>query len=295
MKDLCVNLPVPSVTGMKGEPVKEVPSLRENVQSGGTVSKLVEPDFTDKRDPCEKVTEEKVQKEGTKPKCDREVNISSDTMLGSTTSDTMLGSDTMTDRDDNTKTPPKQMMSFSEISRSAKAPSRARVVDDDDDCMIVDLPAFSSWRQRTEPARNVASSDAIPRPRIKGLQVIPVGGAPAGNAIAKTQVITISESTTSCVSASSGIADGNRVANQAVPGSKSNALTHSDFNGVRPPSSTSGMVSIVKPCNSSQHGTTGESSAQGGVGDFDMNNYIRMISEKERLTGVLAKQTVSTF
>ena len=279
MKDLCVNLPVHSVTGKKGEPVKEVPSVRENVQSGGTVSKLVEPDCTDKRAPCEKVTEEKVEKEGTKPKCDREVNI---------TSDTMLGSDTMTDRDDGTKTPPKQMMSFSEISRSAKAASRARDVDDD--CMIVDSPAFSSWRQRMEPARNVDSSDAIPRPRI------PVGGAPASSkAIAKTQVITISESTTSAVSASSGVTDGNHVANQAVPGSKSNVPTLNDFNGVRPLSSTSSMVSIVKPCNSSQHGTSGESSANGGVVAFDMNNYIRMISEKERLTSVLAKQTVSTF
>ena len=298
MKDLCVNLPVPSVTGKKGEPVKEVPSVRKNLQSGGPVSKLAEPDFTDKLDPCEKVTEEKVQKEGTKPKCDREVNISYDTMLGSATSDTMLGSDTMTDRDDSTKTPPKQMMSFSEISRSAKAASRARDVDDDDDCMIVDSPAFSSWRQRTEPARNVDNCDTVPhprpvpQPRLNVVQVIPVGGAPAGNAIAKTQVITISESTTSTVSSSSGVADGNRVANQAVPGSKSNVPSHSDVTGVRPLSSTSSMVSIVKPCNSSQHGTTGESSSHGGVVAFDMNNYIRMISEKERLTGVLAKQTV---
>ena len=272
MKDLSVNLPVPSVTGKKGEPVKEVPSLRENLQSEGTVLKLVEPDCTDKRAPCEIVTE---KKEGTKPKCDREVNISRPAT-----------SDTMRDCVDITKTPPKQMMSFSEISRSAKAASRARGIDNDDDCMIVDSPSFSSWRQRTEPARNVDSRDAIPRPRLEGVQVISVGEAPAGKAIAKTQVITIKKPVDS-----SDV--GRREGIQAVPVSKLNVPTHGDFNGVQPLTSTSSMVSIVKPCNSSQHGTTGESSAHGGVGDFDMNSYIRMISEKERLTGVLAKQTVS--
>ena len=271
MKDLNVNQAVLPVAPIKKyDPVKEKLPTRESVQSGDTTSKLVEQNLPEKHVSSEKVTEEKeVRKE--KPKGNREVGVSRPP-----TSANML------EGDSGTKTPPRQMMSFSEISHSAKAKSKAGgIVDDDDDCMIVDSPSFSSWRQCPEPGRdrNVGKSLLAPKPA--GTQVItvgrPLGGATSEGA-AKTQLISIIKK------------PGDSAANTVTVSS----ATQGYVNQSQPLCTTSSLVSVVKPVGSSQDGASSVASTNGGVGNFDVNVYIRTMSEKDRLSGVLAKQTVST-
>ena len=258
MKDISVNQTV-SVVPMKADPVKG-----KQPPSEGTNPKMVEKLAAEKQVSSTNTTNKK-EKRKEKSTSDRNPAIHP-------TSDTKLDSDVgMT-------TPPKQMMSFSEISQSAKAKSKTSgVAGGDDDCMIVDSPSFATWRQRPEPGRdrNVDKSRSILAPRPTGAQVItvgqPLGGATSGEGAAKTQVITIKKPSTVVTIAPAVARDVDR--NQ--------------------PPSTTRMVTIVKPVASSQGGASSVGSTSAGVGNFDMNIYMQTLREKDRLTSALTKHTVS--
>ena len=261
MKDISVNQTVSIVPMKKAEPVKE-----KHAPSEGSNSKLVEKPPAEKQVSSTNTTNKKEER--------KEKSTSDQEPASHPTSDTKLDSDV------GTTTPPKQMMSFSEISQSAKAKSKtSSVADGDDDCMIVDSPSFATWRQHPEPGRdrNVDRSRPILAARPAGAQVItvgqPPGSATTSEGAAKTQVITVKKPSTVVT---------------IVP-----AVAH-DVNRNQPPSTTR-IVTIVKPVASTQGGASSVGSTSAGVGNFDMNIYIQTLREKDRLTTALTKQTVSAL